>query len=54
MELTPYEIIALMRHHLGLLDPSPDRMIALANELKAARARDQKASAIEKVQSPVY
>jgi len=43
VELTRYEVIALMKHHLGLLDPSPDRMIALANELKKAQQREREA-----------
>ena len=49
MKLTSKEIVALIEHHVDFLHldcvANPDRIIELANELKAARLREDPRSA---------
>jgi len=47
LQLSSYEIIELMKYQLNFLEPSAERMGALANALTAARAREQAAKTLK-------
>jgi len=39
--LTSQEVVALIKHQIGFLDPNPVRLMALAQELAAAQLREK-------------